>query len=128
MAKVAGKDKQFAEARSYLKKFFNLTEESGPAVRRGLNPVTIKLTEMQKFFGLKITRTPDSDTLAMMKKPRCGIPDGAVARFSIFGKKLKWEKNSLTYRIVNYTPDMSNAEVDDSIDKALQVWSRVIPL
>ncbi|XP_029029000.1 collagenase 3-like [Betta splendens] len=127
MAKVTVKDEKFAE--SYLKKFFNLTEESETGtVRRGLNPVTIKLTEMQKFFGLKITGTLDSDTLAMMKKPRCGVPDGAVARFSTFGNNLKWEKNSLTYRIVNYTPDMSNAEVDDSIDKALQVWSRVTPL
>ena len=34
----------------------------------------------------------------------------------------------LSCRIVNYTPDMSVAEVDDSIAKALQVWANVTPL
>uniref|UniRef100_A0A3Q1H1M3 interstitial collagenase n=1 Tax=Anabas testudineus TaxID=64144 RepID=A0A3Q1H1M3_ANATE len=97
-------------------------------MRRGISPVTKKLTEMQTFFGLKITGTLDADTLALMKKPRCGVPDGKVARFSTFGNNLKWEKNSLTYRIENYTPDMSRAEVEDSIDKALQVWAKVTPL
>ncbi|XP_026225748.1 collagenase 3-like [Anabas testudineus] len=126
VSKVTVKDEHFAE--SYLKKFFNLTEVTGAAVRRGISPVTKKLTEMQTFFGLKITGTLDADTLALMKKPRCGVPDGKVARFSTFGNNLKWEKNSLTYRIENYTPDMSRAEVDDSIDKALQVWAKVTPL
>uniref|UniRef100_A0A665WFC5 interstitial collagenase n=1 Tax=Echeneis naucrates TaxID=173247 RepID=A0A665WFC5_ECHNA len=113
---------------SYLKKFFNLTEESGPSVRRGVSPLTKKLIEMQSFFGLNITGTLDADTLAMMKKPRCGVPDTNIGQFSTFGNNLKWQKNSLTYRIENYTPDMSVSEVDDSIEKALQVWARVTPL
>ncbi|XP_047464023.1 collagenase 3-like [Mugil cephalus] len=119
-------DEHFAEG--YLKKFFNLTQESGPAARRGISQVTKKLSEMQRFFGLQITGTLDADTLAMMKKPRCGVPDGNIARFSTFGNGLKWEKNDLTYRIENYTPDMSRAEVDTSIEKALQVWANVTPL
>ncbi|XP_014829052.1 PREDICTED: collagenase 3-like [Poecilia mexicana] len=84
--------------------------------------------EMQTFFGLQITGNLDADTLAMMKKPRCGVPDVDVARFSTFGNNLKWDKNDLTYRIENYTPDMPAAEVDESIEKALQVWARVTPL
>ncbi|GAA6218488.1 collagenase 3-like [Lates japonicus] len=119
-------DENFAE--SYLKKFFNLTEERGPSVRRGISPVSRKLAEMQRFFGLKITGTLDAETMAMMKKPRCGVPDTKIAGFSTFGNNLKWEKNSLTYRIENYTPDMSMSEVDDSIEKALQVWAKVTPL
>lgn len=31
-------------------------------------------------------------------------------------------------RIENYTPDMSEAEVEESIDKALLVWAKVTPL
>lgn len=31
-------------------------------------------------------------------------------------------------RIVNYTPDMLQSQVDDSIEKALQVWAKVTPL
>ncbi|XP_070838813.1 collagenase 3a isoform X1 [Chaetodon trifascialis] len=123
---VTEEDERLAE--SYLKNFFNLTEETGPAVRRAMNPMSRKLSEMQKFFGLEITGTLDADTLAMMKKPRCGVPDGNIAHFSTFGKNLKWAKNSLTYRIENYTPDMSEAEIDDSIEKALQVWAKVTPL
>ncbi|CAJ1064574.1 collagenase 3a [Xyrichtys novacula] len=115
-------------AENYLKKFFNLTEETGPTIRRGLSPLTKKLSEMQRFFGLQITGTLDTDTIAMMKKPRCGVPDGKVASFSTFVGEPKWQKNSLTYRIVNYTPDMSRAEIDDSIEKALQVWAKVTPL
>ena len=83
---------------NYLKTFYNLTEESGPTVRRGISPVTEKLAEMQIFFGLQVTGELDTETLAMMKKPRCGVPDVNIARYSITGKEYKWEKNSLTYR------------------------------
>ncbi|XP_063340840.1 matrix metalloproteinase-18-like [Pelmatolapia mariae] len=126
LSEVSVEDESFAK--NYLKKFFNLTEEEGPAVRRGISPLNKKLAEMQRFFGLQITGSLDADTLAMMKKPRCGVPDEQVARFSTFGNNPKWQKRSLTYRIENYTPDMSVAEVDDSIEKALQVWAKVTPL
>ncbi|TKS83772.1 Collagenase 3 [Collichthys lucidus] len=119
-------DEEFAE--SYLKRFYNLTEETGPVVRRGFSPVVEKLVEMQRFFRLQVTGTLDADTMAMMKKPRCGVPDNEVASYSTFGNNLKWDKNSLTYRIENYTPDMSVSEVDDSINRALQVWAKVTPL
>ncbi|CAL1571905.1 unnamed protein product [Knipowitschia caucasica] len=115
-------------AENYLKRFFNLTEEAGPVSRRGLSPIVKKLSEMQRFFGLHITGSLDNDTVALMKKPRCGVPDGKIARYSTFGGDLKWKKNSLTYRIENYTPDMSRSEVDSSIEKALQVWAKVTPL
>ncbi|XP_053297269.1 collagenase 3 [Pleuronectes platessa] len=126
ISQVTNQDESFAE--NYLKTFFNLTEESGPAVRRGISPVTEKLAEMQRFFGLLVTGNLDTDTIAMMKKPRCGVPDVNIASFSITGKDYKWEKNSLTYRIENYTPDMTIAEVDDSMEKALQVWAKFTPL
>ncbi|XP_017291902.1 collagenase 3 [Kryptolebias marmoratus] len=119
-------DEQLAE--NYLKKFFNLTERHGPTARLGISPMTKKLIEMQKFFGLQITGSLDTDTMNMMKKPRCGVPDVNVAHFSTFGSNLKWQTNNLTYRIENYTPDMSVEEVDDSIEKALQVWAKVTPL
>ncbi|XP_018548146.1 collagenase 3a [Lates calcarifer] len=126
LPQLTEQDENFAEG--YLKKFFNLTDETGPTVRRGISPVSRKLAEMQRFFGLKITGALDAETMAMMKKPRCGVPDTKIADFSTFGNNLKWKKNSLTYRIENYTPDMSESEVDDSIEKALQVWAKVTPL
>ncbi|XP_068600586.1 collagenase 3a [Brachionichthys hirsutus] len=126
LPQITEQDETFAE--SYLKSFFNLTEETGPTVRRGISPLRRKLNEMQEFFRLQVTGTLDARTMEMMKKPRCGVPDSTIARFSTFGNDLKWDKNSLTYRIENYTPDMSTSEIDDSIEKALQVWSKVTPL
>ncbi|XP_051902226.1 collagenase 3-like [Hippocampus zosterae] len=125
VAEINRQDESLAEG--YLKLFFNLTEESGPS-RRGISQLSKRLSEMQRFFGLQITGTLDADTLAMMKKPRCGVPDNNLARFSTFGNNLKWQKKSLTYRIENYTPDMSRSEVDNSIEKALNVWAKVTPL
>ncbi|XP_023198407.1 matrix metalloproteinase-18-like [Xiphophorus maculatus] len=119
-------DEKFAE--NYLKRFFNLTEERGPTFRSGISSVSKKLMEMQKFFGLQITGNLDADTLAMMKKPRCGVLEKPLGLVSTAENNLKWDKNDLTYRIENYTPDMSAAEVDESIEKALQVWAKVTPL
>uniref|UniRef100_A0A8C5B6J3 interstitial collagenase n=1 Tax=Gadus morhua TaxID=8049 RepID=A0A8C5B6J3_GADMO len=124
---ITHKDEEFAE--SYLKSFFNLTKEHERSFgRQGVNPMAEKLRDMQRFFGLNITGSVDADTMQMMKKARCGVPDTQVARFSTFGGDLKWQTTALTYRILNYTPDMSRAEVDDSMEKALNVWARVTPL
>ncbi|XP_028975805.2 collagenase 3-like isoform X1 [Esox lucius] len=114
-------------AETYLKRFYNLKEETGAKARQGPSQRSRKVQEMQKFFGLKLTGTLDSETLVMMKKPRCGVPDVQIGYFSTFDN-LKWETNQLTYRIENYTPDMSVAEVDQSITRALQVWAKVSPL
>ncbi|MBN3324945.1 MMP20 protein, partial [Atractosteus spatula] len=88
--------------------------------------MTEKVREMQRFFGLKVTGTLDSDTMQMMNKPRCGVPD--VAQYSTFQGNIKWPKTSLTYRIENYTPDMAVQDVDRAIERALQVWAKVTPL
>ncbi|XP_048036884.1 collagenase 3-like [Megalobrama amblycephala] len=120
-------DKDEAAAEHYLKSFYNLTDVTNVKTnfRQG-SSLTEKMKEMQVFFGLKVTGTLDKETMEVMKKPRCGVPD--VAAYSTFGGGFKWQTNKLTYRIVNYTPDMSVAEVDDSIRRALQVWADVTPL
>uniref|UniRef100_A0A8C4RVP3 Collagenase 3 n=1 Tax=Erpetoichthys calabaricus TaxID=27687 RepID=A0A8C4RVP3_ERPCA len=84
------------------------------------------LKSMQSFFGLKITGHVDDDTIKVMKMSRCGVPD--VAEYNVFPKNLKWETTNVTFRIVNYTPDMKSSEVDKAIHNALRVWSEVTPL
>ncbi|TSM28231.1 Collagenase 3 [Bagarius yarrelli] len=117
-------DEEFAK--NYLKKLYNMQEESKPSFGRSVSEMSLKLSEMQLFCGLKVTGTLDAETLDMMKQPRCGVPD--VAAYSAGSSNNKWQTNKLTYRIENYTPDMSVAEVDDSINRALQVWAKVTPL
>uniref|UniRef100_A0A452GJT4 Peptidase metallopeptidase domain-containing protein n=1 Tax=Gopherus agassizii TaxID=38772 RepID=A0A452GJT4_9SAUR len=89
-------------------------------------PITDKIREMQEFFGLKVTGELDSNTLEVMMQPRCGIPD--VGQFRTFPGSPRWTKTDLKYRILNYTPDMEPADVDEAIEKAWNVWSSVTPL
>ncbi|XP_063161920.1 matrix metalloproteinase-27-like [Candoia aspera] len=83
-----------------------------------------KIKEMQDFFRLNVTGKIDAQTLEVMQQPRCGVPDIGQYVLALPG----WGKTKLTYRIVNYTPDMSRADVDASIKKAFEVWSSVSPL
>ncbi|XP_072515759.1 collagenase 3a [Salminus brasiliensis] len=113
-------------AKNYLKKLYNLNKEETVTFGRTVSEMSLKLGEMQTFFGLEVTGTLDAETLEVMKKPRCGVPD--VASYAVAPGNYKWSTNQLTYRIENYTPDMSQAEVDDSIVRALKVWADVTPL
>ncbi len=72
---------------------------SSPSSRpeAAVDPMSDKLKEMQKFFGLKVTGKLDKKTLEVMKKPRCGVPDVAAhSRFE--AENPKWQTNKLTYR------------------------------
>ncbi|XP_001362711.4 stromelysin-1 [Monodelphis domestica] len=111
----------------YLEDFYHLEKDGKQFVRRrDSSPVVTKIQEMQRFLGMKVTGKLDDDTMEMMKKPRCGIPD--VSSFSFFPYMPKWRNNEVTYRIVNYTPDMNEPDVDAAIERALKVWSDVTPL
>ncbi|XP_007944197.1 stromelysin-1 [Orycteropus afer afer] len=111
----------------YLENYYNLAKDATQFVRRkDSSPVVKKIQEMQKFFKLEVTGKLDSDTLEVMRKPRCGVPD--VGHFSTFPGSPKWGKTHLTYRIVNYTRDLPKNAVDSTIKKALKVWEEVTPL
>uniref|UniRef100_A0A8B9LKM8 interstitial collagenase n=1 Tax=Astyanax mexicanus TaxID=7994 RepID=A0A8B9LKM8_ASTMX len=116
----------FFKIQDYLKKLYNMKEETRRTFGRTVSEMSEKLAEMQNFFELTVTGTLDNETLEVMKKPRCGVPD--VASYAAAPVDYKWPTNKLTYRIENYTPDMSQAEVDNSIVRAFKVWSDVTPL
>ncbi|XP_071989070.1 collagenase 3-like [Engystomops pustulosus] len=61
-----------------------------------------------------------------MDEPRCGVPD--VAEYVITEKDLKWTSTIITYRIVNYTPDLPPSDVNQNIQEALRMWSKATPL
>ncbi|KAM5181756.1 stromelysin-1-like [Mantella aurantiaca] len=110
------------KAQDYIDQFY-----SDVSVKRRMsNPMEEKIRAMQTFFGLNVTGKIDKETMHVMLKPRCGVPD--VQRFSYFPGKPKWEKTTLTYRIVNYTPDITKLEVDYAVAQALRIWSEVTTL
>ncbi|XP_053561039.1 matrix metalloproteinase-18 [Bombina bombina] len=120
-------DDQAKFAEEYLKKFYNLKTDGLKQSRKKSNsPFTEKIREMQEFFGLEVTGKLDEDTVEMMQQPRCGVTD--VGQYSLFPGNPSWKKKDVTYRILNYTPDMTRAEVDRAIAQAFKVWSDVTPL
>lgn len=48
---------------------------------------------MQRFFGLHPSGELDKETLAVMKRPRCGLSD-----VEQFGGTIRWKKRTLSYR------------------------------
>ncbi|KAM3935294.1 matrix metalloproteinase-18-like [Leptodactylus fuscus] len=117
-------DAKFAE--QYLEKYYNLQKNVRMSRKKGDSPFTQKIKEMQQFLGLQVTGKLDSDTMELMHQPRCGFQD--VGEFSVFPGNRGWRKTEITYRIVNYTPDIPRAEVDYAIQRAFGVWSGVTPL
>ncbi|KAF1477897.1 Stromelysin-1, partial [Eudyptula minor novaehollandiae] len=118
-------DMQFAK--KYLENFYDFKEEKNSLFKsKNLNHMADKIREMQSFFGLEVTGELNHKTLDMMKQPRCGIPD--VHSYSTFPQSPRWKKEDVTYRILNYTPDMLQDDVEEAIAKAFQLWSSVTPL
>ncbi|KFV45489.1 Stromelysin-1 [Tyto alba] len=114
-------------AKKYLENFYDFKEEKNSLFKaKDLNHMTDKIREMQSFFGLEVTGELNHETLDIMKQPRCGIPD--VRSYSTFPQSPRWKKEDVTYRILNYTPDLLQADVEEAIAKAFQLWSSVTPL
>ncbi|KAL0182973.1 hypothetical protein M9458_022348, partial [Cirrhinus mrigala] len=51
-----------------------------------------KLREMQRFFGLEESGNVDPQTVAAMRRPRCGLSD-----VEQFRKTMRWTNRTLTY-------------------------------
>uniref|UniRef100_A0A8C6KU51 Collagenase 3 n=1 Tax=Nothobranchius furzeri TaxID=105023 RepID=A0A8C6KU51_NOTFU len=110
----------------YLRRFYSLEIKGGARRARSTSVMEEKIRKMQNFFGLGETGHLDSQTLDVMREPRCGVPD--VDNFSFYPYKPKWKNTTITYTVAKYTPDMSRGEVQKSIRLALKMWSDVAPL
>uniref|UniRef100_A0A8C4ZY64 72 kDa type IV collagenase n=2 Tax=Gadus morhua TaxID=8049 RepID=A0A8C4ZY64_GADMO len=108
-------------ALKYLNKYYGC-----PKDRCNLMVLKDKLKEMQKFYKLPETGEIDSNTVEIMKKPRCGVPD--VANYNFFHRKPQWQKNAITYRILGHSPDLDEETINDAFYRAFKVWSDVTPL
>lgn len=86
-------------SQEYLRRFYNLQPSRGKEVlgrkTRSTLAMEEKIRQMQNFFGLKETGYLDHQTLEVMRKPRCGVPD--VENYSFYAKNPKWENHTITF-------------------------------
>ncbi|XP_074067316.1 matrix metalloproteinase-9 [Macrotis lagotis] len=84
------------------------------------------LKKLQRQLSLPVTGKLDSATIEAMRAPRCGVPD--VGGFRTFEGEPKWRHQNITYRVLNYSPDLPPEVIDDAFHRAFAVWSKVTPL
>uniref|UniRef100_UPI00398EE250 zinc finger protein 335-like n=1 Tax=Pristiophorus japonicus TaxID=55135 RepID=UPI00398EE250 len=109
-------------AMNYLQRFGYMNLKS---TGNALISLKAAITKVQKTLGLPETGELDTTTLSAMKKPRCGVPD--VLSYKTFDDE-KWDHTDLTYRVINYTPDLEPSVADDAFARAFKLWSDVTPL
>nr|WKW83402.1 mmp20 [Pampus argenteus] len=112
-------------ATEYLQQYYHLQEEPLGRMKRSGPSFTSKVKDMQIFFGINVTGVLDSETLNVMKNPRCGVPD--VEEYS-HTQGTRWNKNVITYRIRRYTRDLPRTTVDSLIESAFSIWARASSL
>ena len=93
--------------------------------RSGNHDVETAIRRFQEFTGLSVTGELNEQTIAQMKKPRCGMADvdeeGRVKRYKTGSK---WSKKDLTY-FVEYGADLPQDLQDKIFAKALKFGSDV---
>ena len=92
------------------------------------------LRYFQKCYGLKDTGIGDRDTLRLMERPRCGVPDIGQDRTRDSGpapfvlRGCNYPNTNLTYAFRNGTEDLPAQLEQNLIREAFGAWSAVTPL
>lgn len=120
--------------KNYLNKFGYLSETEDISKANRMNEAIFDdtlekaLLEYQKFFKLPESGILDENTVKLMAKPRCGVPDKKIGPRRFKKGRGKWEKFDLYYNIENYTPKLTHEEIRSAIASAFALWSEVTPL
>ncbi|XP_039735418.1 matrix metalloproteinase-17 [Pteropus medius] len=89
---------------------------------------------MQRFGGLEATGVLDEATLALMRTPRCSLPDlpaeAPARRRRQAAAPAKWNKRNLSWRVRTFPRDspLGRDTVRALMHYALKVWSDIAPL
>nr|XP_035114115.2 matrix metalloproteinase-17 isoform X1 [Callithrix jacchus] len=92
------------------------------------------IAAMQQFGGLQATGVLDEATLALMRTPRCSLPDLPVLtqtrRRRHTAAPPKWNKRNLSWRVRTFPRDspLGRDTVRALMYYALKVWSDIAPL
>ncbi|CAL8305616.1 unnamed protein product [Gadus morhua 'NCC'] len=96
-------------AKRYLEKFYGYGLSQSDRQRRGaVSPATADdwlcaaVKQLQRYFGRPDNGRLTPDTLALMRKPRCGLSD-----MEPFHNTWRWKRSTLSYRISSYGPTAS---------------------
>ncbi|XP_045881851.1 matrix metalloproteinase-17 isoform X3 [Meles meles] len=96
--------------------------------------LTKAIAAMQRFGGLEATGILDEATLALMKTPRCSLPDLLAAaparRRRQAPAPTTWNRRSLSWRVRTFPRDspLGRDTVRALMHYALKVWSDITPL
>ena len=84
----------------YLEKFYGYRPPGWDRQRRAADSpgaaedrLCATVRQMQRYFGLPADGRLTPDTLALMRKPRCGLSD-----VEPFSKTWRWKRRTLSYR------------------------------
>ncbi|KAI4878561.1 hypothetical protein NFI96_016746 [Prochilodus magdalenae] len=112
-------------ADKYLQRFYSFQADLTGRKRRSSPSFSSKLKDMQGFFRLNQTGSLNPETLAVIKTPRCGVPD---VKDYVSNQGNRWKKTAISYRVGRYTSDLPMTTVDSLIASALDVWAKASPL
>ncbi|KAM6907572.1 neutrophil collagenase [Xenentodon cancila] len=118
-------------AKDYLQRFYGYKPQSERKKRNAAPDEDVdwnlelcdKIKEMQRNFGLHPSGELNNETLAVMKKPRCGLSD-----VEPFESTFRWKESRITYRIAESKLPIPPLMVQEIFKKAWKLWSRVIPV
>ncbi|XP_029957144.1 collagenase 3 [Salarias fasciatus] len=115
-------DRQFAE--EYLRHFYGFQPERRRRAAESDEDQNSRLCDqlkrMQRFFGLPPSGELTNETVAVMRRPRCGLSDAEP-----FGDTMRWKTSTLSYRIVGRKLPISAWKVRKLFKAAWEVWSNV---
>ncbi|XP_014193472.2 matrix metalloproteinase-18 isoform X1 [Haplochromis burtoni] len=125
-------DQEFAE--EYLRHFYDYQPKAERQKRTtdiskdddsttGSCDKKTKVQEMQRYFGLLPSGELTEETLAVMKKPRCGLSDVEQV-----GETVRWKKKRISYRTVSKKLPIPALKAQKVFRRAWKLWSNVTPL
>ncbi|XP_053742206.1 matrix metalloproteinase-15 isoform X1 [Synchiropus splendidus] len=124
-------------AEAWLRQFGYLSQASRQmSTMQSAQILSKAISDMQRFYGLRVTGEMDPSTVAAMRRPRCGLPDRRAdaeegarkRRYTLTGQQ--WDKDHITYSLLTQRtpPSLGEERTADALHRAFDVWRRVTPL